>query len=233
MLDIDFSSNDLSGMCMCVCVCVCGWVKYQYKLLPACITSPSSTSVFDLVAAEPRGGGASWGGQWLGLVVKSPSVNELSAADRSSHTSKRAAGSWAADLLFTLTHYNVFIPRKTYQGLTIKVTNQNIQESFLLLLLDLFMDDTHKHTHTHTLSHTETSTQLSLGSQFQPFDLHGQRSQPIKSLNVNRRGNGLPWLFITALSVSLCVCVCFKISFVIMCLAVCSKAAWILHDSSC
>lgn len=40
-------------------ICMCSFMKYQHKTLPAQILLPSSTSVFDLVAAEP--GGVGWG----------------------------------------------------------------------------------------------------------------------------------------------------------------------------
>lgn len=66
-----------------------------------CVIPSCSASVFDLVAAELDGG---WERkkerEWLVLAVKSPSVNELSSADRSSHTFIHTPSSSAADLRF-------------------------------------------------------------------------------------------------------------------------------------
>lgn len=81
--------------------------------LPLCLT---------LLLQSPRGG---WGAkEWLGMAVKSPSDNELSSADRSSHTFTQTTSSWATDLLFTLMPYNVFIDKNcvnSHQGLIINI----------------------------------------------------------------------------------------------------------------
>lgn len=60
--------------------------------------------------------------------------------------------------------------------------------------------------------HTHTHMQLSLGSEFRPFDLYCQRSWPIRSLNVNRRRRWTPsTVHYSALFLYVWVCVYVRV----------------------
>lgn len=102
-------------------------LKYQQKHLPSHVAPPCSARVFDLVAAQPEGVGSR---EWLGMAVKSPSDNELSSADWSSHTFTQTSSSWATDLLFRLMPYNVFIHNNVR---TLNILHQTIQNDLTLL----------------------------------------------------------------------------------------------------
>lgn len=95
MLEADSSSTDLSA------VCVVKWNISTNTFLPESRPPPPPLFLTLLLQSLRVGrGGREREREWLGLAVKCPCVNELSTADWSSHTST----SWAADLLFTLTH---------------------------------------------------------------------------------------------------------------------------------
>lgn len=114
-----------------------------------CVIPSCSASVFDLVAVELDGG---WERKkergWLVLAVKSPSVNELSSADRSSHTFKHTPSSSAADLRFgkIFIHKNLkWTPISVWLlKLSIKIFKTASGMTFSCQFID-----PHKHAHTH------------------------------------------------------------------------------------
>lgn len=139
-----------------------------------------------------------WGGkEWLGLAVKSPSDNELSSTDWSSHASTQTSRLCATDPLFTLIPYNVFIHKTDWTH--IKVWPLTFSIRMLRVAFGSASGPI-------TLFYCPTHPEPSLGSKLWPFELISQRSRPIKSLNVKRRGKWTP-LAVHYSFLSLLVCV--------------------------
>lgn len=148
-----------------------------------------------------RGGGW-WAKEWLGMAVKSPSDNELSSADWSSHTFTQTSSSRATDLLFTLMPYNVFIHKNcvnSHQGLTINILRQNIQDNVWCSLWTSLCYFTVLHTYIHrVVLRVKTLT-------FRPFWSKVSTNQESKS---EQKGQWTPLtVHYSALTLLVCVCV--------------------------